>query len=83
MDIVGIVVFILIGLAAGFVASQLFKGRKKRGALTYIIIGVIGSFIGGFVFSLLPIGAGAGLIGQFIVALVGSIILIFILRLIS
>lgn len=83
MDIVGIVIFILIGLAAGFVASRLFKGRKRRGALTYILIGVVGSFIGGFIFQFLPISAGGGLLGSFITALVGSIILIFILRIVS
>ncbi len=83
MDPVGIVVFILIGLAAGFVASRLFRGRKRSGAITYILIGIVGAFIGGFVFSFLPISTGSGLLGSFITALVGSIILIAVLRFVS
>ena len=70
--------FLLIGLIAGWLASQVMRGGGY-GIVGDMIVGVIGAFIGAWVFSLLGIGAG-GLIGQIIVAFVGAVILIAILR---
>lgn len=70
--------FLLIGLIAGWLASQVMRGGGY-GIVGDMIVGVIGAFIGGWVFSLLGIGAG-GIIGQIIVAFVGAVILIAILR---
>ena len=70
--------FLLIGLIAGWLASQVMRGGGY-GIIGDMIVGVIGAFIGGWVFSLLGIGAG-GIIGQIIVAFVGAVILIAILR---
>jgi uncharacterized membrane protein YeaQ/YmgE (transglycosylase-associated protein family) len=47
-----------------------------------IIIGIIGAFIGGFVFSLLLPGSSVGLIGSIVVALIGAVILIALARLV-
>jgi uncharacterized membrane protein YeaQ/YmgE (transglycosylase-associated protein family) len=70
--------FILIGIAAGWLASQIMKGSGS-GLVTDLIIGVIGAVLGGFVFGLLGLTAG-GLLGSLITATVGAIILIAILR---
>jgi uncharacterized membrane protein YeaQ/YmgE (transglycosylase-associated protein family) len=70
--------FLLIGLAAGWLAGQLMKGGG--GTLVYdLILGVIGAILGGFLFGLLGIAA-IGLIGQLISATVGAMVLIFALR---
>ena len=76
-----IIIFILIGLVAGWLAGKIMKG-KGFGLIGDIVIGIIGAFIGGFLFSLLGITAG-GIIGSIIVATIGAIVLIYIIRLIK
>jgi uncharacterized membrane protein YeaQ/YmgE (transglycosylase-associated protein family) len=70
--------FILIGIAAGWLAGQVMKGGGY-GIVGDLIIGVIGALLGGFLFRLLGISAG-GLIGSLITATVGAIALIALLR---
>lgn len=74
--------FILIGLAAGWLAGQLVKGGGF-GMLGDIIVGVIGALIGGFLFSALGLSSGGGLLGSLIVATIGAVVLLFALRLIK
>jgi uncharacterized membrane protein YeaQ/YmgE (transglycosylase-associated protein family) len=52
--------FILIGLAAGWLAGQLMKGGGF-GIVGDIVVGVVGALLGGFLFSLLGVSAGGGL----------------------
>jgi len=75
-----IVLFLLIGLAAGWLAGKLVKGRGF-GLVENLIIGVIGALIGGFVFGAVGVSTG-GLIGQLIAATVGALILLYLLKLI-
>lgn len=70
--------FILIGLVAGWLAGQLVKGGGF-GVLGDIIVGVLGAVLGGALFSLLGFAAH-GLLARIIVATVGAVLLIFILR---
>jgi len=53
--------FILIGLAAGWLAGQLMKGGGF-GLVGDIVVGVIGALLGGFLFSTFGVSAGGGLI---------------------
>ena len=73
--------FLLIGLAAGWLAGQIMKGGGY-GLVGDLIVGVIGALLGGFLFGLLGIGGG-GLLGALITATVGAIILIVLLRFIG
>ena len=73
--------WLIVGLIAGFLASVVMRGGGY-GIVGDIIVGLIGAFIGGWLFSLLGIGAG-GLIGSIIVAFIGACILIALLRLFS
>jgi uncharacterized membrane protein YeaQ/YmgE (transglycosylase-associated protein family) len=75
MDIVW---FLLIGLAAGWLASQIMKGGGSS-LLTDLIMGVIGSILGGFLFGVLGLAA-SGLVGSLMTATVGAIVLIAALR---
>jgi uncharacterized membrane protein YeaQ/YmgE (transglycosylase-associated protein family) len=77
---VNIVLFLLIGMAAGWLAGKLVKGRGF-GLVENLIIGVIGALIGGFVLGALNVNVG-GLLGQLIAATVGAIILLYLLKLI-
>lgn len=73
--------FILIGIAAGWLAGVIMKGGGY-GLLGDLLLGVIGAILGGWVFGLLRIPVG-GLVGSLISATVGAVIFIAILRLIK
>jgi uncharacterized membrane protein YeaQ/YmgE (transglycosylase-associated protein family) len=70
--------FLLVGLIAGWLAGKLTKG-SGFGVLGDIVIGVIGAFVGGFLFRLVGLSAG-GTIGSIIVATVGAVVLVLIVR---
>jgi uncharacterized membrane protein YeaQ/YmgE (transglycosylase-associated protein family) len=72
--------FIIIGAVAGWLAGQFMRGNGF-GLLGDIIVGVIGSFIGGYVFRSIGAEIGHGLVGTLIVAFVGAVLLLFVVRL--
>lgn len=73
-----LLISLLIWLAAGAVAFAIMGGSKKW----YVDLGFgfLGAVLGGWLFSLLGVSVGWGLIGAFIVALVGAVIAIWIAR---
>ncbi|MGA9121658.1 MAG: GlsB/YeaQ/YmgE family stress response membrane protein [Bacteroidota bacterium] len=73
-----LILFLVIGIVAGFLAGKIMKG-SGFGLIGDLIVGVIGSFIGVWVFGLLGIASG-GLIGLLIAAIVGALILLYIIR---
>ena len=73
--------FLLIGLVAGWLAGQLMKGGGY-GLIGDMVLGVIGAFIGGWLFGAIGMGA-SGLIGRLITATVGAVVLLFLIRLIK
>jgi uncharacterized membrane protein YeaQ/YmgE (transglycosylase-associated protein family) len=81
MDISGLIIFLAIGAAAGWLGSILMRG-SGFGLLGNIAVGLVGAVIGGYVFGLLGISAG-GLNGSIVTATVGAIILLFIVSLIK
>ena len=74
--------FILIGMAAGWLAGQVMKGGGF-GIIGDIVVGVIGALLGGFLFRTMGVSPEGGLLGQLIVATVGAVVLLFLLRLIK
>jgi uncharacterized membrane protein YeaQ/YmgE (transglycosylase-associated protein family) len=79
----GIISWIVFGALAGWVASMISGDNARQGWLGNIIVGIIGAFIGGLIFGLLFGGGQFTLtwsIGSFIAAVIGAIILLFILR---
>jgi len=75
MDLLG---FLLIGLIAGWIADMLVK-NSSFGLVGDLIVGVIGAFIGGFIFSALGIDA-YGVLGNIIMAVVGAVVLLLLLN---
>ena len=73
--------FLLIGIAAGWLAGQLMRGGGY-GLIGDLVIGVIGSFVGGWVLGALGIFT-SGLIGSLITATIGAVLLVFLVRLIK
>jgi uncharacterized membrane protein YeaQ/YmgE (transglycosylase-associated protein family) len=81
MDTHGLIVWLIIGAIAGWLAGSLVKGGGF-GLIGDIIVGIIGAFIGGWLAGRLGIVIGSGLISSIITATVGAIILIVLVRLI-
>lgn len=70
--------FLLIGIAAGWLAGKLTKG-SGFGLFGDLVMGVIGAFIGGAIFSLLGLAA-YGLLGSLVMATVGAVVLVVLVR---
>jgi uncharacterized membrane protein YeaQ/YmgE (transglycosylase-associated protein family) len=77
-----VVVFLVIGAVAGWLASWIVGGE---GLLTYLLSGVIGSFVGGYLFSALKIRLPISNVwlSQIVTSTVGAIIVVIIARLIA
>jgi uncharacterized membrane protein YeaQ/YmgE (transglycosylase-associated protein family) len=74
--------WIIVGLVAGVLAS-LVMGGTGYGIIGDIIIGIVGAFVGGWLFSALGVASPfGGLAGTIFVAFIGAIVLLFLLRLI-
>ena len=79
----GLILFLLMGLIAGFIARALMPGPDQMGWLPTMILGVIGSFIGGTLGALLFGGtldfSATGLIGS----IIGAFIALWIYRMMN
>ena len=76
-----ILLFLLIGILAGYVAGKIMKG-KGFGLIGNLIVGIIGALFGGFLFSLFGI-TSQGIIGSLIMAVVGAVALLYLIKLIK
>jgi uncharacterized membrane protein YeaQ/YmgE (transglycosylase-associated protein family) len=75
----GLVAWLFLGLVAGWLAGKLSRGRGY-GCITDIILGLVGSFIGGWVFTKLGI-FGGGFIFSLAAATLGAVILVALVHL--
>lgn len=76
-------VFVFVGIIAGFIASLLLGGGG--GLLRYLITGLIGAFVGGYLFDVLKIDLGirSKLLSEIATASVGAVIVVLLARLIA
>jgi uncharacterized membrane protein YeaQ/YmgE (transglycosylase-associated protein family) len=73
--------WLIVGLVAGVLASLVMGGGF--GLIGDIIVGIIGAFIGGWIFRTLGVATPlGGLAGTILVAFIGAVVLLFLLRLI-
>lgn len=80
MSVTNLIVFLVVGLIAGWAASRVMKSRLSIAG--YLVVGVVGAFLGGFLLGIVGLSA-YGPIGTFIAAFVGAVALIFLVRLIK
>lgn len=73
--------FLVMGAIVGWLAGKVMSGHGY-GIIWDIVLGVVGSFVGGFLFSLIFGTAPTGLVISFIVAFIGAVILVALVRLI-
>ncbi len=80
MDAKSLLVFLVIGLVAGFIASLVVGGGG--GLIYYLIIGVIGAFVGGILLGALKVNISTGnpIVNQIITSAIGAIVVVVIAR---
>jgi uncharacterized membrane protein YeaQ/YmgE (transglycosylase-associated protein family) len=76
-----LLVILLIGAVAGWLAGQIVQGTGF-GLLGDIIIGIIGAFIASWLFPQLGLHLGAGIVAEIIAATIGAVLLLVIMRLV-
>lgn len=76
-----ILTWLIVGLVAGVLAAMLVGGV---GIVGDIIVGIVGAFVGGWIFSQLGVTTPfSGLAGTIFTAFIGAVVLLFILHLVS
>lgn len=76
-----IIVTILMGALAGWLGSTIYKG-SGLGFIGNLVLGILGSFVGYWLFGKLDISLGTGLLSVILTSAIGAIIILFIFNLI-
>lgn len=77
----GIVLWIIFGALVGWIASMIMRTDDSQGGFANIVVGIIGAIIGGFVARLFGWDGVTGFnIGSFLIALLGSVLLLALMR---
>jgi len=79
MDMHGLIVWLVIGAIAGWLAGVLVKGGGF-GLVIDIVVGILGAVIGGWLAGLLGIGF-SGILGSIVIAVIGAVVLLLVIRL--
>jgi uncharacterized membrane protein YeaQ/YmgE (transglycosylase-associated protein family) len=84
--VINFIIWLILGALIGWLASIVMRTDAQQGALLNIIVGIVGAFLGGFLFSLLGLG-GSNInsndfsLGGLLVSFVGAIVLLGIINL--
>jgi uncharacterized membrane protein YeaQ/YmgE (transglycosylase-associated protein family) len=82
MALEALIIFLIIGAIAGWLAGQVMTGGGF-GLIGNIIIGIIGAFVAGWLLPRIGLYIGGGYIGDIINAAIGAIIVLFVIGLIK
>ncbi len=82
MGIESLLVLLLVGAVAGWLAGQIMKGYGF-GLIGNIVVGIVGAFVAGLIFPAIGVSIGSGIIAAIIHATIGAIILLFLIGLIK
>jgi uncharacterized membrane protein YeaQ/YmgE (transglycosylase-associated protein family) len=74
----GIFAWIIIGLLAGWLAAKITE--SPHGLVRNLIVGLVGSMLGGFLFTKLGLHVVSDFWGELITAIVGAVVLLFVLQ---
>lgn len=79
--IMGIILWIIFGAIAGWIASVVMKTDSSQGTITDIIMGVIGAVVGGFLMGLVGKSGVTGFnVYSLVVAVIGAVVVIYVGR---
>ena len=83
MALEGIIIWLIVGAIAGWLASLIMKGGSSYGLVGDIVLGIVGAIVAGWLLPRLGILIGGGILGEIINATIGAIVVIFVVRMIS
>jgi len=79
----GILVWIIFGIIVGAVARWIVPGETSGGIIVDLVVGIVGALLGGWIFSFFGHAGVTGFnLGSFVCALIGAVVLLFIIRVI-
>ena len=81
MTVESLIIFIVVGVVAGWLAGQVMRGGGF-GLVGDLIVGVVGAVIAGLLFPMLGVSLGSGIVAAIISSAIGAIILLAIVRLV-
>lgn len=82
MTVESILVFLIVGAVAGWLAGQIVKGHGF-GLVGNIVVGIVGAFIAGWLLPMVGLAIGGGIVAAIINALIGAVILLVLIGLIK
>jgi uncharacterized membrane protein YeaQ/YmgE (transglycosylase-associated protein family) len=80
VTIESIIIFLVVGAIAGWLAGQIVKGHGF-GLVGNIVVGIVGAFLAGFLLPMLGFAIGGGIVAAIINALIGAVILLVLIGL--
>jgi uncharacterized membrane protein YeaQ/YmgE (transglycosylase-associated protein family) len=78
----GIILWLIVGGVIGWLASMIMRTDGQQGIFLNIIVGIVGAFLGGLIFSGGTINQGALNLTSILVSLLGAVILLAIVNLV-
>ena len=78
MSVESLLVFLLVGAVAGWLAGLLVKG-SGFGILGDIVVGIIGAFVAGWLFPTLGVSLGSGIVAAILHAAIGAVLFLVVL----
>ena len=82
MDVQSIIIWIIVGAIAGWLAGMVVKGGGF-GLIGDIVVGIVGALIAGWLLPAIGFPIAAGFVGAIIDAFIGAVILLIIIKLIK
>jgi len=82
MTLESLLIFLLIGAIAGWLAGVLVKGFGF-GLAGNILVGIAGAFIAGLLFPALGFNLGGGILGAIVHATLGAVVLLLVIRVVK
>ena len=80
MPVWSLLVWLLIGGAAGYLAGNILGAHRPWGVIGDIVIGILGSIAGGWILGLLGASGSGGIVSSFITAFIGALLLLWLIR---
>ena len=77
---ISLIAWLLFGAFVGWIASMIMDTNAEQGAIANIIVGIIGAVVGGFLYTAFTGDEATSQVGEFLVALVGAVLVIGLWR---
>jgi uncharacterized membrane protein YeaQ/YmgE (transglycosylase-associated protein family) len=84
MEPMSLIAWLIVGAVAGWLASIVMKTNHRQGLVMDIVVGIVGAFIGGFLFNQFGTAGVTGFnVWTVFVAFIGAVVLLAVLRMLS